>query len=173
MKVRWEPARIRQTNWKEYVLRFGFGGLVTAFTGFLAHRFGPVVGGLFLAFPAILPATVTLIEGDKGRRPAGVDAAGAVLGSIGLLGYAGIVWGLGTRAPAWAVLTGALVVWFLLSAGLWWGCERLKRWKHHRERRWVWGAWCSAVGSDGSDRSLNSEDRTPSTQHPTPNIGRG
>jgi hypothetical protein len=101
MKVRWEPARIRQTNWKEYAIRFGFGGLVTALTGFIAHRYGPEVCGLFLAFPAILPATVTLIEGDEGRRPAAVDAAGALLGSAGLMAFAGIVWGLGGRAPAW------------------------------------------------------------------------
>jgi hypothetical protein len=35
---------------------------MTVVAGLIAARFGPVVGGLFLAFPAIFPATATLIE---------------------------------------------------------------------------------------------------------------
>jgi hypothetical protein len=37
-------------------------GAVTVIAGLIAARFGPVVGGLFLAFPAIFPASATLIE---------------------------------------------------------------------------------------------------------------
>ena len=55
-----------ELSWKAYGLRFAFGGLITAITGLIAHNFGPVVGGLFLAFPAILPASVTLIEDHDG-----------------------------------------------------------------------------------------------------------
>jgi len=61
----------------------------------IAKKFGPEVGGLFLAFPAIFPATATLLEkhekqkkqrkglnGTKrGRLAAGVDAAGAAMGA--------------------------------------------------------------------------------------------
>jgi len=35
---------------------------MTVIAGLIAFRFGPVVGGLFLAFPAIFPASATLIE---------------------------------------------------------------------------------------------------------------
>ena len=38
------------------------GGVMTVVAGLIAARFGPVIGGLFLAFPAIFPATATLIE---------------------------------------------------------------------------------------------------------------
>jgi hypothetical protein len=61
----------------------------------------PVVGGLFLAFPAIFPASATLIEKhvrkrkekavcrERGaaRKPAALDAAGAALGSFGLAAF--------------------------------------------------------------------------------------
>jgi len=36
--------------------------LVTAVAGIIANKFGPAIGGLFLAFPAIFPASATLIE---------------------------------------------------------------------------------------------------------------
>ena len=38
---------------------FFFGGLITAVAGVIAQRFGPIIGGLFLAFPAIFPASAT------------------------------------------------------------------------------------------------------------------
>jgi hypothetical protein len=34
--------------------------------GLLAKKFGSTVGGLFLAFPAIFPASATLIESTSG-----------------------------------------------------------------------------------------------------------
>ena len=37
-------------------------GAITVLTGLVAKKYGPVLGGLFLAFPAIFPASVTLIE---------------------------------------------------------------------------------------------------------------
>lgn len=131
MKLRWQPERLKQTSWKEYAARFAFGGVVTALTGWITRQYGPVIGGLFLAFPAILPATVTLVERDHGERAAGVDALGAVLGSIGLLAFAGIVWGLAARAPSGWVLCAAAATWFVVAAGLWWAREGMK----HRARR--------------------------------------
>src|SRR3977135_722851 len=90
---------LRNTRWYEYAIRFFFGGLITVATGIIAREFGPAVGGLFLAFPAVFPACASLVEsherkkkqqaglhGDKrARNAAGVDAAGAALGSIGLI----------------------------------------------------------------------------------------
>ena len=80
-------------------MRFGFGGLITAVAGLIAKEYGPVVGGLFLAFPAIFPASATLIEKhererkeqrgpngvDRGRKAVSADAGGAAIGSVGLL----------------------------------------------------------------------------------------
>jgi hypothetical protein len=35
---------------------------MTLITGLIAHAFGATIGGLFLAFPAIFPASASLIE---------------------------------------------------------------------------------------------------------------
>ena len=62
MIVQFKPSALRQTRWYEYLVRFVLGGVMTAVAGLIAARFGPVIGGLFLAFPAIFPASATLIE---------------------------------------------------------------------------------------------------------------
>ena len=49
-------------------VRFLFGGAITAITGMLANRYGPVFGGLFLAFPALFPASATLLRDARGRE---------------------------------------------------------------------------------------------------------
>src|SRR6266581_1060457 len=63
-----------ELSWKASALRFVLGGAITLITGLIAARFGPVLGGLFLAFPAILPAGVTLIEQHDGQKAAGASA---------------------------------------------------------------------------------------------------
>jgi Protein of unknown function (DUF3147) len=62
MIVHLKPSALRQTLWYEYLVRLVLGGAMTVIAGLIAARFGPVVGGLFLAFPAIFPASATLIE---------------------------------------------------------------------------------------------------------------
>ena len=115
--------------------------------GIIAKRFGPEIGGLFLAFPAIFPATATLIEKhekqkkeragesgtERGRRAAGVDAAGAAMGSVGLAVFALVVW---LRLPASRtsiVLLGATLAWFATSVSLWLVRETL--WRRARTSR--------------------------------------
>ena len=68
MIVQLNPSALRETHWYEYLIRFALGGAVTVVAGVIAARFGPVVGGLFLAFPAIFPASATLIEKHVRRR---------------------------------------------------------------------------------------------------------
>jgi hypothetical protein len=96
MNVTISTDTLRESTWNEYATRFLFGGLTTVLAGVIATTFGPVVGGLFLAFPAIFPASATLVEkheaekkekhglkGQKrGRDSAGAEAAGAVMGSM-------------------------------------------------------------------------------------------
>ena len=62
MIVRLKPSVLRETRWYEYLAEFALGGAMTVAAGLIAARFGPVIGGLFLAFPAIFPASATLIE---------------------------------------------------------------------------------------------------------------
>lgn len=45
---------------------------VTALAGVIAKHYGPVIGGLFFAFPAIFPASATLIEKTRNRRSSGL-----------------------------------------------------------------------------------------------------
>jgi hypothetical protein len=99
-------SSLRETKPHEYVIRFLFGGACTVLAGLIAKRFRPAIGGLFLAFPAIFPAGVSLIENHgkkrkaepgydgtgRGRLAASVDAAGASLGCIGLMAFAIILW---------------------------------------------------------------------------------
>jgi len=121
------------TKWYEYAVRFLFGGLITALAGIIAKKFGPEIGGLFLAFPAIFPASATLIEkhekqekerlGLKGAKRAAdavsVDAAGAAIGTIGLACFALLVWKAIPNHTTWLVLLGAALLWMGLSFLLW------------------------------------------------------
>jgi hypothetical protein len=133
MRIQVNPSALAETNWHEYVVRFVFGGLITAIAGIIAKEFGPVIGGLFLAFPAIFPASATLIEkheqeekermGVQGSKRAAdavsVDAAGAAIGSIGLAVFGVLVWGAMPDHIAWLVLTGATVAWLAVSLLFW------------------------------------------------------
>jgi hypothetical protein len=62
MRIQVDLSTLGQTKWYQYAIRFLFGGLITAVAGIIAKKFGPGIGGLFLAFPAIFPASATLIE---------------------------------------------------------------------------------------------------------------
>jgi len=66
MKVSADFSALKRTKWYEYAVRFLLGGSVTVVAGLLAKYYGPVLGGLFLAFPAIFPASATLL--DKHER---------------------------------------------------------------------------------------------------------
>lgn len=106
---------------------------MTVGAGLIAKEFGPGVGGLFLAFPAIFPAGATLIEKHekekrekaglhgsvRGRKAAGIDAAGAALGSFGLFAFALVVKRFLVGHSSWLVLAGATVIWLAVSLLLW------------------------------------------------------
>jgi nicotinamide mononucleotide (NMN) deamidase PncC len=93
------------------LLRFVFGAAISVVAGLVTLTLGPVAGGVFLAFPAILPATLTLLERDKGTVAACDDARGAVAGALGLIAFAVIVVVLGHRTTAAATLVAALAAW--------------------------------------------------------------
>jgi len=60
MKVKASLSALKQTKWMKYATRFFIGGAITVFAGVIAKKFGPTVGGLFLAFPAIFPASANV-----------------------------------------------------------------------------------------------------------------
>ncbi|HEX3344264.1 MAG TPA: DUF3147 family protein [Polyangiaceae bacterium] len=103
----------------EYAVRFLFGGLVTACAGLVTHRWGPVVGGLLLGFPAILPASLTLVKRHDGRAKAVDDARGGALGSVGLVAFGAVVWLTAEQWPSALSLLVASLAWTLVAAGLW------------------------------------------------------
>lgn len=132
-KVELNLGSLRETRIHEYIVRFLFGGLCTVIAGLVAKRFGPGIGGLFLSFPAIFPASVTMIEKHekrrkaevgadgkaRGRLAASIDASGATLGCIGLALFALIVWRALPQHDPLGVISLAVLSWAALSYALW------------------------------------------------------
>jgi len=136
--ARFNMAAFRATPWTEYATRFLFGGSVTVLAGLIADKFGPAVGGLFLAFPAIFPASASLIDKQKrdqspksdasetkasrkrrGRRAAGADAVGAAMGALGLMTFAVAAWRLLPQRGLSLTLTCATLAWAGVSLLAW------------------------------------------------------
>jgi hypothetical protein len=137
LKLRFDS--LKETKPREYISRFVFGGVVTVVAGFVADHYGPVFGGLFLAFPGIFPAGVSLVEKHKimrekaegklgirsARGQASVEATGASAGTLGLVGFAVVLWqGLPDHRFLLVLLT-AGVAWIAVSGLFWWTRERM------------------------------------------------
>ncbi|WP_426435462.1 DUF3147 family protein [Bradyrhizobium genosp. P] len=135
--IGFSPSSLKEGRWYEYLVRFALGGAATVFTGLVSSRYGASIGGLFLALPAIFCASATLIEkheirrkreaGLDGRRrgeeAAALDAAGAVLGALGMLAFA-IVFSLTVERGVAAAFIGASLGWLVASTAGW--CARRK-----------------------------------------------
>ena len=137
MLIKFDWAALSETKAHEYITRFLLGGATCVVTGLMAKAFGPVVGGLFLAFPAIFPASATLVEQHererkaqagieftlRGRLSAALDARGASMGAIALTCFAVIVWKRITSWNAIFTLATAMAAWVILATAIW----RLRR----------------------------------------------
>jgi hypothetical protein len=133
MRVKIDTSVLGKTKWHEYAVRFFFGGLITALAGIVAKEFGPGIGGLFLAFPAIFPASATLIEKHekqkkeqhglrgtvRGAQAASIDAAGSAIGSLGLVVFAFVVWRFVGGYSHWIVILAATLSWLTVTVLLW------------------------------------------------------
>jgi len=133
MRIGFDISSIQHSRWRDYAVRFAFGGIVTALTGLIAKRYGPGVAGLFLAFPAIFPAGATLIEKQekekkrhagldgtsRGRAAASIDAAGAAMGTLGLIAFAILIWRFLPAHSSPAILTIAGLAWLAISVLTW------------------------------------------------------
>ena len=139
MHVSMDFGKLKMTTRADYFSRFVFGGLVTVAATLIANRFGPVVGGLFLAFPGILPPGLTLTEKHVvkkkarlggsgtsfGRAEASVEAAGASAGSLGLIAFG---FGLWKSMPVYPLLPSLLIAlgaWLVVGFAFWWARKRL------------------------------------------------
>jgi hypothetical protein len=148
MLVRFNFAALKGVKVHEYATRFALGGAVTLATGLIAKYFGPVVGGLFLALPAIFPASATLLEKHerekkrragikftlRGRLAAALDARGAVMGATAMLVFAALAWRLLPRAHL-AVVLGLSVSGWVLAATMLWYVRKHHPWSPPRARR--------------------------------------
>jgi Protein of unknown function (DUF3147) len=138
-------SALKESRPHEFFVRFVFGGACTVLAGLIAKKYGPGVGGLFLAFPAIFPAGASLIESHekrkkreagmegkrRGREAASLDALGASLGAVGLMVFAAVVWIGVPGRNAVLVIVGATAVWLTISVGLWM-IHRLRLFHRHR-----------------------------------------
>ena len=93
------------------------------------------MGGFLLAFPAILPAALILLERSEndqvqGARRGARDrraATGAATGSLGLILFAVVAWQSLGLVPTWLVLVAATLTWAAVAVAAWLGRKRLGR----------------------------------------------
>jgi hypothetical protein len=129
--VRFNPGPLRESTISGHVFRFAMGGAVTVGTGLIAEKWGPAIGGLFLALPAILSIGIALIvrlqnrkagpaaRGDRARRAAVLETTGTSAGGLGLVAFALVCWSRLSRWPAWLALATATAVWSGIALLAW------------------------------------------------------
>jgi hypothetical protein len=119
-----EPGKLRDTRPRELGIRFLAGAATSIASGLVTLALGARVGGILLAFPAILAASLTLIEQQEDSAEAREDARGAVIGGGAMALFAGVAaLTFGALSPAlalvcasvaWVVgaLAGYVIAWF-------------------------------------------------------------
>lgn len=119
-----DASKIKDITAEELGLRFLAGALVSILSGALTLAFGPRVGGVLLAAPAIMAATLTLIAREEDAIDAREDARGAIVGACALTLFAAVAaMTLGHLAGGLALLA-ATIVWVVAAVLgyviLWW-----------------------------------------------------
>jgi uncharacterized membrane protein (GlpM family) len=111
-------AQFRQTRWRDLLIRFIFGATISVGAGIVGLTLGAKVGGLLLAFPAILPATLTLIAKEGGEQHTFHDLQGTVAGALGLVGFGIVATITIGRLNVLVALALALVTWSVVAGSL-------------------------------------------------------
>jgi hypothetical protein len=86
-----QPEKLRDVRTRDLGYRFIAGALTSIAAGAVTLAFGARVGGILLAFPAILAASLTLIEEQEDSAEAREDARGAIIGGLALAAFAAVV----------------------------------------------------------------------------------
>lgn len=132
-------SKLAKTRPTEYLTRFLFGVALTLLFSLITKWAGPVIGGLFLAFPGIYPPGSSFVEKKEEERKeqagmhgtirartlASAHAAGASAGTFGLMAFAAIVWLGLPRFGLPISLAAGTVAWFGLSGAAWVLRERM------------------------------------------------
>lgn len=109
--------KVRQVRPRDLGIRFIAGAITSVVSGVLTTTVSARVGGVFLAFPAILGASLTLIAEQEDSAEAREDARGAMIGGCAMALFAAVA-ALGFGDPAGGVvLVLATVAWFAGAIG--------------------------------------------------------
>ena len=114
---RLSAGRLREVRPRELAIRFAAGAATSVVAGVLGLVLGERVGGVMLAFPAILAASLTLIEQEDDGREAREDARGAIVGALGLAAFAVVAALALPGMPGWAALLLATAAWVCVAVG--------------------------------------------------------
>ncbi len=120
MKQLWglDFSHVKDSHLRDYVIRFMFGGVVSVLAAAIGVWVTPSVGGVFTAFPAILLASLTMIDKQEGKNKSRADARGGVVGAVALV-LTSILLSLTLGVGMGLLSLGlALVGWLMCSAGL-------------------------------------------------------
>lgn len=112
-----DVGALREIPLPALVVRFAFGATISVVAGLIGVLAGKAAGGVMLAAPAVLPATLTIIERHEGRGPAVTEVEGAVPGAVALIGFAGVAAASTARIPLGAALLAALATWVAVAIG--------------------------------------------------------
>lgn len=110
-------GKAKDVSGKDLAIRFGFGAGTSVLAGMVSLLAGPTIAGVFLAFPAILLASLTLVADEDGRSKARDDARGAAAGALGLIAFAAVGATLFVSGPSPAAFVAATAAWVLVALG--------------------------------------------------------
>src|SRR5215218_8016064 len=113
-----QVEKVRHLRSRDLVVRFVFGAITSAVAGSLSILFSPIVGGVFLAFPAILAASLTLIAEEEDTTETREDGRGAVVGALGMAAFAAIGVAAFTKIAWPLALAAACCAWAIVAIGL-------------------------------------------------------
>jgi hypothetical protein len=116
--MKFEPGHLREIAAWEYAVRFAFGGALCVLAGIVGEHWA-TFAGMVMAFPAILPASLTLVKKHGGRARAEQDARGGRIGVLGLAAFAAVVAIAAGSMPAPLVLALATLAWAIVAVGAW------------------------------------------------------
>lgn len=118
---------VRDLPLSDLLVRFGFGAAISAVAGVVSVLAGSEPGGILLAFPAILPATLTLVEKEESERQAEDLDVGSILGAAALAAFAVVVWQYMEKGSALVVLALATATWLVTAVVLYLGLRLFVR----------------------------------------------